>query len=598
MRAVAVASILLAVDALDNGLGRTPPMGWSSWNPFADGPEMNATSIMGIADAIIANGLDKLGYNYVNIDCSWSLPNRAPDGSVQPDPVRFPNGIAAVAQYVHSKGLKLGIYSSHYTSDCCGGPGMYNHTLQDASTFAAWGVDYLKVDSCSGHAQSADDQWDHYAAIRDALDATGRPIYLSICPTSPNPPYVAPPCEPWGQNISYGPYQWVNGTEPAHTDPGLLANSILVEFCNNANNFDTVATIVDAQSQLGAPPSFARPGQWWDNDMLTIGCSDRVEAGHFTPCGAGPFLTPVEEQAQFSLWAMFTSPLILGNDLRYASPSTLSIISNSEVIGVNQDALGYRARLVYDAMGGGVNGKEKNREGAVGGGVSPSVNVAPCNVSDPSQQWTLPGDGSIRSVPTGQCLDVWDCGTAPETVVDVFDCHVNTPACGGASTSLNQIWAFTSPSPSSPNGTTITSALGNATSPLCLDVYDWSGPNVDLYPCHGTDNQAWTYNTESKSLVSAHTGYCLTTAQPHSTQIFAKQLADGGKAVALFNRGPVAVNMTVTWAMIQLEDPQPWVSADVRDLWAHATVGTGVQGGYTTPVDSHAVVLLKVTQTS
>ena len=186
---------------------------------------------MGMADVMVAKGLDKLGFIYVGIDCGWDLRERSPTGDLQPDPKKFPNGIKHVADYVNSLGdglLKLGIYSEHDTADCCGGPGMKGHEDQDAAFFKANGIEYLKVDSCAGHSLNATTMYQNYANIRDAPNRTGVPIYLNICPTMPINdihPTIHPSCNAWGDDI----YSSM-GFEAAGLDVrGLAARAALVQ---------------------------------------------------------------------------------------------------------------------------------------------------------------------------------------------------------------------------------------------------------------------------------------------------------------------------------------------------------------------------------
>jgi alpha-galactosidase len=583
---------------LDNGLGRVPPGAWSSWNPFASTSSLNASAIMAQADAIVAHNLSHI-YRGVHIDCGWSLPQRAPDGSLQPDPQRFPDGIAAVANYVNSKGLELGLYTEHFTADCCGGPGMYGYYEQDARTFASWNVSFLKVDSCAGHSRNASEQWDDFSNVARALNATGKPIFLSICPTSYTPAGVVQPFAPWGGNLSYSAWFWTNGTDPSFADPGVLANSILVEFGNSANSFDVTASWnVDAQTALVGWQDFTRPSTMWDSDMLTLGCSDApVIEG--TPCapGADGAMTYDAQVAQFSLWSIFASPLILGSDLRFLSNATLSIIGNAEVVAVDTDPLMYRGRLVYDSDWNSSSSSSLHPSAAA----DQNIVVAPCDGSL-AQAWEFQPDGSIRSAATGLCLDVWDCGTVPGTVVDLFACHIGEPACGNATASTNQIWSRAA------NGTntsmfTLTSALGSESSELCLDLYEWVGPQVDLWPCGGTTNQQWIFNNSTGSLSAASfPSHCLTSAQPpppHAAQVYAKILSDGSRAAVLFNRLPnTPANITVTWEMVQLGQGAVWAAADVRDLWLHADVGEGVVGGWTAQVPAQGVVMLRLTESS
>ena len=202
---------------------------------------------------------------------------------------------------------------------------------------------YLKVDSCAGHGLNATTMYQDYANIRDALNKTGVPIYLNICPTMPIKdihPAIHPSCNAWGDDI-YSSF----GFEAAGLDVKGLANSALVEFCNNANNWEIVMGLVDSQHVL-SNDSWSAPGSWIDADMLTVGCNDNMIPG--TPCDHGTPLTVVEEYSQMSLWSLFASNLMLGSDLRNISNTTLAIIGNTEVLAINRDPLGAHGRLVHD----------------------------------------------------------------------------------------------------------------------------------------------------------------------------------------------------------------------------------------------------------
>src|SRR5262245_47743129 len=177
--AVLVMLTMMSVTAvtLPHGLASTPPMGWNSWNTF--GCAINEQVIRETADALVTSGMAAAGYVYVNIDDCWMDYGRDPEGNLRPDPLSFPNGIAALADYVHARGLKLGIYSSAGTLTCAGRPGSIGYETRDAARFAEWGVDYLKYDNCGDHLGRTAIQ--RFTAMRDALVATGRPIVFSIC---------------------------------------------------------------------------------------------------------------------------------------------------------------------------------------------------------------------------------------------------------------------------------------------------------------------------------------------------------------------------------------------------------------------------------
>lgn len=279
--------------ALDNGLALTPQMGFNNWNATHCGADFNEAMVEGIADLFVSSGLKDAGYQYVNLDDCWALPQRDADGNLQPDLTRFPNGIKAVADYVHSKGLKLGIYSSAGTKTCntAGFPGGLGHEQQDANLWASWGVDYLKYDNCNNQGVDAQQR---YTTMRDALKATGRNILFSICE--------------WGQNQ---PWLWAKDVGNSWRTTGDIGD-----------NYSSMLGIVHQNMALA---QYAGPGHWNDPDMLEVGNGG---------------MTDTEYRSHFSLWAEMAAPLLIGSDLRKASPETMKILENKDVIAVDQDKLG------------------------------------------------------------------------------------------------------------------------------------------------------------------------------------------------------------------------------------------------------------------
>jgi alpha-galactosidase len=283
------------------GLADTPQMGWNSWNKFAC--DISEQMIREQADAMVKNGMRDAGYTYLNIDDCWHG-KRDANGNIQPDPVRFPSGIKALADYVHARGLKLGIYSDAGDKTCGGRPGSRGYEYQDARTYAAWGVDYLKYDWCNSKALNAEGA---YTTMRDALRTAGRPILFSICE--------------WGASK---PWDWAKNVGHSWRTTGDITACWDCELSRGASSSLGVLKIMDRTAALRR---FAGPGHWNDMDMLEVGNG----------------LTPDEERAHFSIWAMMTSPLISGNDLRSMSPATLKILTNRDVIAINQDKLGVQA---------------------------------------------------------------------------------------------------------------------------------------------------------------------------------------------------------------------------------------------------------------
>jgi alpha-galactosidase len=276
----------------DNGLARTPPMGWSSWNKF--GEEIDDKTVRQIADALVKTGLRDAGYIYVNIDDGWQGARDA-NGVLQPN-AKFPD-MKALADYVHARGLRLGLYSSPGPKSCAGYPGSYGHVEQDARTWAAWGVDYLKYDLCSGEAfyHTAETVQAVYQQMGEALQATGRPILYSLCE------YGRFDVGSWGRRV--GGNLW--RTTGDITD-----------------DYARMATI--GFDKNGAPHN-GGPGGWNDPDMLEVGNGG---------------MTLEEYRTHISLWVLMAAPLLLGDDVRHVQPDILSLLTNRDAIAIDQDRLG------------------------------------------------------------------------------------------------------------------------------------------------------------------------------------------------------------------------------------------------------------------
>lgn len=284
--------------------------------------------LMEIADSMVSSGLRDAGYKYINLDDGWAI-GRYPNGTFMHDPDLFPHGIKPVADYIHSKGMLFGIYTARGSQTCMGRPGSDSHEELDAQTFASWGVDYLKEDSCGGTTHGT--VWDQYAKMRDALNKTGRQIWYSIT-----------------QMVDYDDRRDVMHCSSGHAfttlpwveegrDPTKLANSYLVEYCNNKDFFGSTGGEGGFLSQLDSQQlltwdNLTVPGAFSDNDMLEN-------------CNGGQ--TVAEYRSQLSTFAILTSPLILGNDPRNMTASCLEVITNKEIIALSQDKVVSRAKLVY-----------------------------------------------------------------------------------------------------------------------------------------------------------------------------------------------------------------------------------------------------------
>jgi alpha-galactosidase len=276
------------------GLAATPPMGWNDWYSF--GCNVNETIIRQTADALVASGMAAAGYRYVNIDDCWQT-GRDSSGTIVADPTSFPSGIKALADYVHARGLKLGIYTDAGTMTCAGRPGSLGHEYRDVKTYASWGVDFVKVDWCHTDGMNAKAQ---YGLWRDAIAAAGRPMVFSICN--------------WGVE---SPWTWGPGTAHMWRTTG-----------DRQDTWSDFLAILDKNAALA---THAGPFAWNDPDILQVGRGG---------------MTDREYRSEFSLWAMMAAPLLAGNDLRVMSPATRETLMNREIIAVNQDRLGVQAKVV------------------------------------------------------------------------------------------------------------------------------------------------------------------------------------------------------------------------------------------------------------
>ncbi|RYY77403.1 MAG: glycoside hydrolase family 27 protein [Gammaproteobacteria bacterium] len=282
-------------------LGKTPQLGWNSWNTF--GCNIDEKMIKDMADVMVKSGMKDAGYEYINIDDCWHG-ERDAKGFIQANKKQFPSGIKAVADYVHSKGLKLGIYSDAGNKTCAGRPGSRGHEYQDAIAYASWDVDYVKYDWCDTkdiNPKAA------YTTMRDAIRNAGRPMLFSICE--------------WGDNK---PWEWATDIGHSWRTTGDIDPCWNCEHSHGSWSSWGVLRILDKQEGLR---KYAGPGHWNDMDMMEVGNG----------------MTEAEDRSHFSLWAIMNSPLIAGNDLRGMSDNTRKILTNKEMIAINQDALGIQA---------------------------------------------------------------------------------------------------------------------------------------------------------------------------------------------------------------------------------------------------------------
>lgn len=274
----------------------TPPMGWNSWNTFA--ADIDEQLIRETADKLVETGLADCGYNYLVIDDCWSLRERDENGKLVADPAKFPNGMKAVADYVHSKGLKFGMYSCAGTLTCAGYPGSYDHEFDDAATFAEWGVDFLKYDYCFHTAQMKGSTL--YRKMGLALANCGRDIMLSACS--------------WGADETH---EWIRGT----------GSNMWRSTGDIFDSWESIVGIVNQQEKIFP---YGGAGCFNDMDMLVVGMHGKGNVG-LSGC------SDVQYRTHFSVWALFGSPLMIGCDIRNMDEETKKILTNKDIIAINQD---------------------------------------------------------------------------------------------------------------------------------------------------------------------------------------------------------------------------------------------------------------------
>jgi alpha-galactosidase len=359
-------------------------MGWNSWNTFAS--NISERVVRETVDTMVKNGMRDAGYVYVVIDDTWSLRERDANGSLVADPEKFPKGMKALADYVHSQGMKLGIYSCAGKTTCGGYPGSWGHEFQDARLWASWGIDYLKYDWCDHGTAEAKDA---YTRMSAALRAAGRPVVFSLCE--------------WGQNK---PWEWAEPIGHLWRTTGDIYDSY-----DGRKGWESGwKLLLNAQYDLvsGNGPDglakYAGPGHWNDPDMMEVGNEG---------------LSLAESRSHFSFWCILAAPLMAGNDVRHMSPEITAILTNKDIIAINQDAAGkqgYRA-LSEPAKQIEIWVKElSNQEWAVAV-LNTGTTTADLTV-EWGRLWTIQGKHNVR--------DVWakkDVGDTSKPYVAHLDSH-------------------------------------------------------------------------------------------------------------------------------------------------------------------------------
>jgi alpha-galactosidase len=297
-------STLLSMSQKTENLAPTPPMGWNSWNIF--GCDIDEKKIMEIADQMVATGMLNAGYEYLVIDDCWQV-DRDDQGKIIADPVRFPSGIKDLAEYIHSKGLKFGIYSCAGTKTCQQRPGSFNYEEIDAQTYAEWGVDYLKYDWCYTEGLNPKEL---YPKMSMALAASGRPIVFSMCEWGTSRPWT------WARNVAH-----------------LWRTTGDIQDCWDCKrDWGGMGWVTILDKQVGLE-KFAGPDHWNDPDMLEVGNGGMQHNEYI---------------AHFSFWCLLAAPLMAGNDLRTMDEQTKEILLNADAIAINQDPLGIQGAKIYD----------------------------------------------------------------------------------------------------------------------------------------------------------------------------------------------------------------------------------------------------------
>ena len=490
-------------------------MGWNSWNKF--GCNINEELIRNTIDTLNSSGLIEAGYKYINLDDCWQN-SRDENGTIVPDERTFPNGIKPLVDYAHSKGLLFGLYSDAGTKTCAGRPGSLGYEDIDAQTYAEWGVDYLKYDNCYNQGISS---LDRYPLMRDALNQTGRPIFYSLCQ------WGEEDVPTWGKNVSNS---W----------------RTTGDISDNWNSMITIIDINDKSYQ------YAGPGGWSDPDMLEVGNGG---------------MTYEEYKTHFGLWAISKAPLLIGCDITSMSNETKSILTNPEVIAVNQDSLGEQGRKI------------KSKEIPYPDGQGPILEMSKLFITECNggieQKWYIGKDGSIKNNNEELCIDIPNC-VQYDVTVETFTCHIGSIIhCQG---SRNQQWTYSNEN--------IISTMNTS---KCLDIYNHTGPDVQTHACDGGESQKWEYNETEHTFTN--NGKCLSsTAQYESVEVWAGNLSDGSYAVLLLNRASFNATVEVNWEEIGFKEEK----AKLRDLWEKKDLGE-FKDGYKITLEPHDSQMLKVT---
>ena len=509
--------IISKINSLDNGLGLTPQMGWNTWNKF--GCNINESLIRETIDFFNKSGLIEVGYKYINLDDCWQKERDNITKKIKEDPDAFPSGIKSLADYAHEKGLLLGLYSDAGEKTCAGRPGSLGYEKEDAETYAEWGIDYLKYDNCFNKNIPS---LDRYPKMRDALNHTNHSIFYSICQ--------------WGEEEIP---KWGKDVGNSWRTTGDISDY-----------WNSMLKIIDLNDQWY---QYSGPGGWNDPDMLEVG-------------NGGMTLT--EYKTHFSLWAISKAPLIIGCDITKMTEEIKNILTNTEIIAINQDAVGEQGHKI------------KRTSIDLPPDYKPVLYESELEIMNCSdvieQKWYINSNGAIQNNNENLCMEIPNC-VEYDTKVKTSFCHIRDKSY--CSESKNQEWIYNS---------TNKHIISKMDTNKCLDIYNHTGPSVQTYNCSEEQSQIWEYNETTHTLTT--NGKCLSSLISYEiTEVWKSNLSDGAYAILLVNRASIRANIEITFEEIGLKNKR----AKIRDLWDKKDLGE-FEGKYCVDLEKHDSQFLKI----
>ena len=485
------------INSLDNGLGLTPQMGWNPWNKF--GCEINETIVEETINKMVENGLKDAGYKYINLDDCWQNYTRNENGEIQIDEVKFFHRISPRVQQAHEKGLLFGLYSSAGNLTCQNRAGSLGYEDKDATTYKNWGVDYLKYVNCYNQNISSREG---YLKMRSALGGKGRPIFYSIC-----------------QGGEEKVATWAKDVGNSWRTTGDISDS-----------WGSMISIIDENDQWY---EYAGPGGWNDPDMLEVGNGG---------------MTLAEYKTHFGLWAISKAPLIIGCDIRSMADEIKNILTNPEVIAINQDKLGQQGHKIKRTP----IKLPDNYQPPLS---SSELELIDCNGKD-NQKWFIKTDGSIRNNDQDLCIEIPNCSNVDKKVITT-GCHIgDTEKCQN---SKNQEWEFTSEK-------MIQSRMEINGIKKCLRVDNNKLiKKVETHFCN--ESHKWDYDNKTHTI--KYGDKCLA-SMDEGTEVWAGNLSDGKYAVLLLNRATISNKVEISWKEIGISEKE----VKLRDLWERKDLGT------------------------